>query len=309
MELLVFGADSLVGSHFVATTGHTVVASGRRDPRPELPSVRRFRPAELGRPEDLTEAVRSSGAGAVLNFAAATEVDRAERERPAAGAEPGGEVYEVNAVAPGAIAAACAERQLPFFQLSTDFVFDGSAGPYPEEALPAPLSPAVSWYGWTKGEGERRVREAHPEAVILRIAYPFRARYDRKMDFARSLLARRRAGSLPPLFTDQVFSPTWVPDVSRALEHLLERRSRGTYHVASPETTTPYEFARALLGELEGSPPTLSTGSMAEFLRRPGATPRPRRGGLRVERLPAEGVLPRRWREAVGEFVAEVRAG
>jgi dTDP-4-dehydrorhamnose reductase len=308
-ELLVFGADSLVGSHFVGQTSRSIAAAGRRDPRDDGLSVAEFAPVDLARPEAVERLVRDSGAETVVNFAAATDVDGVERERPAPPASEGGAAWAVNARAPEAMARAARASGKRLIHLSTDFVFDGTAGPYAEDAEPSPFGPQMSWYGWSKSAGETAVRRALGSAVVVRIAYPFRAKYPRKTDLARGLIARYRAGTLPPLFDDQLFTPTWVPDVSRALEHLLERGGSGTYHVASPEATSPFEFGSALLERVAGRPPAVARGSMEGFLKRPGVTPRPRRGGLVVERLRATPAAPTGWSEAIERFVAEGGAG
>jgi dTDP-4-dehydrorhamnose reductase len=298
-RLLVFGATSLVGSHFVRHTHHTLEAAGRRDPRERGLPVDRFDPVELSRAPEIDRRIRESAAEAVVNFAGFTDVEAAEQERARPGAAPSGSAFGLNALAPEAMARAARESRKRFLHLSTDFVFDGTSGPYPETADPAPLSPRVGWYGWTKGEGERRARAAHPDTAILRIAYPYRAVWEGKTDFARSWLAKFRAGSLPPLFVDQRLTPTWIPDASRAVEHILRTGGTGVFHAASPSATTPYEFGSELLSAAAGHPVELARGSMQEFLQRPGATPRPLRGGLTVDRLVREGVPLTDWRSGI----------
>jgi dTDP-4-dehydrorhamnose reductase len=85
--------------------------------------------ADLTQPEACAAAIRAADCDAVINAAAWTAVDLAETEEAAA--------TVVNAAAPGAMAAACAERGLPFLHVSTDYVFDGQ-GPW------APMA-AASW--------------------------------------------------------------------------------------------------------------------------------------------------------------------
>lgn len=306
IELLVFGADSLVGSHFVTTTQHTCRAAGRSGPRSGDLPVAAFENVDLSRPRDVASVIHRAQEGVVVNFAAATNVDAVERERPRTAPEASeGEALTVNALAPEAMAKATHATGKYFISISTDFVFDGTVGPYAETAEPDPFSPKVSWYGWTKGKGERRIRLTDPAAAIVRVAYPYRSTFPRKLDFARRLLDQYRNHSLPPLFTDQEITPTWIPDVSRAVEHLIRTRASGTFHVASPEVTSPHRFGRELLGVVYGSIPDLAEGSMEEFLRRPGATPRPRRGGLACHRLPAEGLRLTTWQEGIRQLVAE----
>mgnify|MGYP000520696357 CR=1 FL=1 len=83
----------------------------------------------------------------IVNATAYTAVDKAEEDETTAVA--------VNAVAPAAMARACADKGIPFVHISTDYVFDGSGdGPVPEDAPWAPLSA----YGRSKLDGESRVR-------------------------------------------------------------------------------------------------------------------------------------------------------
>lgn len=298
-RVLVFGADSLVGSHFAETSGHRVFAAGRTDPRARSISVERFQRVDLERPDDAVAAVAEAEVDGVVNFAAATDVDRVERERAASPEEAKGVAYTVNALAPAAMSRAAYARGLPFVSLSTDFVFDGRTGPYAESELPSGWAPTVSWYGWTKARGEQLVRDANPSAAIVRISYPYRTSFPGKLDFGRKILAARRQPSVVSYFDDQVITPTWVPDVTRAIDHVLAARRSGVYHVASPEPTTPFEFARTLVTEAEGKDPGFSPGSMQQFLRRSGATPRPSHGGLSCARIQAEGVRLTSWREGV----------
>ncbi len=305
-KVLVFGADSLVGTHFVSSTQHTCRAAGRSDPRSANLSVAKFDKVDLCQTRDVASLTHRSQEEVVVNFAAATNVDGVERERPRTAPEQSeGEAFTVNALAPEAMAKATCATGRFLISISTDFVFDGTAGPYAEAATPDPFSPKVSWYGWTKGEGERRIRLADPAAAIVRIAYPYRSNFSRKSDFARRLLDQYRSHSLPPLFTDQEITPTWIPDVSLVVEHLIRTRASGTFHVASPEVTSPHRFGRELLGVAYGSIPDLAEGSMEEFLKRPGVTPRPRRGGLSCRRLLAEGLRLTTWQEGIRQLVAE----
>ncbi len=68
----------------------------------------------------------------------------------------------INAIGAENAARAAAAAGAQFVQLSTDYVFDGTADePYREDA---PLHP-LGAYGRTKAEGERRVLAAHPDAL------------------------------------------------------------------------------------------------------------------------------------------------
>jgi dTDP-4-dehydrorhamnose reductase len=304
-DLLVFGGDSLVGSHFVQTTRHHVIAMGRRDPRTDHLTVAGFERLDFTDTHGVEKAVRRTDADIVVNFAAVTDVDEVERERPATAVGAQGYAYLVNTAAPEAIARASRDTGKFFISLSTDFVFDGAEGPYSEDAEPAPFSPRISWYGWTKGEGERRIRSSYSEAAVIRIAYPYRTAHAVKLDFARKIIDGHRRHARQPYFSDQQITPTWIPDVSRSVEHLIGKRKAGTFHVASPALTTPYQFACEILSYLGIPSNEVTEGSMETFLQRSGITPRPRRGGLICRRLAEQGVPLTSWRDGIRLLIAE----
>lgn len=300
-EVLVIGADSMVGSHFVEHGGFRCAAIGRRDPRTSGLPVERFDPVDLEHPLALHRLVLQAPEIAVVNFAAQTDVDAIESQRPADPAAADGSAWKVNALAPGYVAHGADESGKHLVQVSTDFVFDGEAGPYDEAASRSPFTSRMSWYGWTKSEGERRASALHPSATVVRIAYPYRSDFPAKMDFARRMLQRHREGSLPPLYVDQQISPTWIPDVTEALAAVIRRGFSGIVHVASPDLTTPHEFGMELLGRATGHPVELPKGSLGTPAA--GRAPRPRRGGLRSVRVNELGVHPTSWRRGIEQLL------
>src|SRR6185437_4134449 len=154
MRLLVLGAGGQVGHEL------------RRHPWPAGTVVTALDRGGL----DITrrEAVAATIAGLrpdiVVNAAAYTAVDRAETERDAA--------WAANRDGPAHIAASCHDSGIKLIHISTDYVFDGSkSSPYREDD---PVSP-LGVYGASKEAGERAVREALREHVILRTAWVYSA--------------------------------------------------------------------------------------------------------------------------------------
>ena len=297
------GATSMVGSHFLGRASLRIAAADLADPKQLGLRVERFSRIDLTHLEEVATLVHSAPEPAVVNFAARTDVDPIERERSWTGARPG-PAWTVNALAPQSIAAACRASGKYFVQISTDFVFDGTAGPYDESAPRSPFSEKVSWYGWTKSEGERLSGDADPSRAVVRISYPYRAQFSAKLDFARWMVERYRKGALPPLYANQQITPTWVPDVTRVLEELLRRRVPGVFHVASPEVTSPFEFGRELLSRTEGTTPTVEAGSLSAPRPGSGIAPRPLRGGLRSTRSLELGIRLTSWRTGIEHLAA-----
>jgi dTDP-4-dehydrorhamnose reductase len=310
--LLVFGANSLVGSDFVvaATERFPITAAGRTDPRTSGLPVRRFQNVDLS-DEAAVRALLASRTedAAWVNFAARTDVDGCEAERPQDAFEISqvdrpDTAWRINAALPGWLAEEAERRGIPMLQISTDFVFDGSAGPYVEESEPSPLNRRLTWYGYSKGVGEQRIRSSHGPFAILRISYPYRTAFPAKTDFARNLLDRAQTGRLYPLYSDQVITPTWIPDVSLGLLAILDAHATGVFHAASPEATTPLGFAQELFRVFRVGTGPLASAKLAEQPLGPRTAPRPLSGGLTVRRLLELGVTPTSWRDGIVRMAA-----
>lgn len=140
--ILVFGKTGQVSSSLARAQG--VKAVGRDE-------------ADLTNPAACAALIRDLQPAAVINAAAYTNVDKAEEEEAKA--------TVINGEAPGAMAQAAAELEVPFVHISTDYVFDGSGiEPWTPDQQTAPLGA----YGRSKLAGEEAVRAAGGTHAILR---------------------------------------------------------------------------------------------------------------------------------------------
>jgi dTDP-4-dehydrorhamnose reductase len=230
-------------------------------------------------------------ADVLVNAAAFTHVDRCEREPEVA--------RRANAEAPGVLARACAAAGTRLVHVSTDYVFAGdSERPYREDDEPAPRSV----YGRTKLEGERRVRAAAPDALIVRTSWVF----GRGRNFVAAILAqagaRRRGEASGPLrvVDDQQGCPTYAWDLAEGLRGLLEAGARGLYHLAGGGVATWWDLARASLdaGGFEDL--------VVERIQTRGLdldAPRPAWSVLDCSKAAAQGVRLRSWRDALHAYL------
>lgn len=229
----------------------------------------------------------------VILFSAYTDVDEAERQRD----HKDGASWQINVQGTKNVVLACQKYHRGLFFISTDFVFDGQNGPYSENGQPGGDLKKISWYGITKLEAESKVKTL-TDFIILRISHPYRANFQNKDDFARAILRRYQTGDLFPLFTDQKFTPTLIDDLPTAIQVLFDANTRGIVHLASPELTTPFEFAHNLITTFGLDPKDLKPGKLAALLKK-GATPRPLNGGLRVEKIKNLGFEPTSWQKGI----------
>jgi dTDP-4-dehydrorhamnose reductase len=258
---------------------------------------------------DITSADENNNFDVVVNFAAFTNVDGAEAQK----GDENGLVWKLNVEGPGSLAEICTEKNIFLVHISTDFVFQGNTanpGPYPEDVHLPENSDGIGWYGWTKNRAEKIMMESKCKNAIVRYGYPFRAAsFDIKKDWARNLLSLYNEHKLYPLFTDQIQSIILIDDLTQPLCKIINGEIEGIFHIASKDTTTPYEVGCYLLEKYSGKPVEIKKGLMTEFLSAPGRTPRPRLGGLKVEKTEKLlGMKFRTWREMIDEFVIQLNS-
>jgi dTDP-4-dehydrorhamnose reductase len=200
----------------------------------------------------------------------------------------------------------CDAHAVPLVFFSTDYLFDGEAGPYAEDAPVRPLNV----YGRSKLEGERIVDTLACPAV-LRITNVFDVGFDVKNYLIRVLDHLR---SRQPLIVpdDQLATPTYATWLADQAVTLIERGrlcapgADRTLHLGCDEMVSRVEFAQrvaALLGDdasmVEGRP----TSALNQ------AAPRPLRGGLRNDRLKQLlGVASIRFEDALRNVLPRMRA-
>jgi dTDP-4-dehydrorhamnose reductase len=245
----------------------------------------------------------------VINFAAFTNVDGAEKER---GQE--GFVWKLNVEGPRNLIEVCKKKDIFLIHISTDFVFPGDSefpGPYSETDTPLDkFDKRMGWYGWTKRIAEKDILESGIGTAIVRYGYPFRAAtFDLKNDWARNLIKLYNEGKLYPLFTDQVQSILFIDDLVTPLVKIVDNKLSGIFHIASKDTTTPYESGKYLLEKMTGNSVDIQNGSMEEFLKASGRTPRPLFGGLTTNITEEKLEMKfKTWREMVDEFIKQSRS-
>jgi dTDP-4-dehydrorhamnose reductase len=245
---------------------------------------------------------------AVINFAAFTNVDAAEKET---GKEEG-LTYKLNVEGPKNLAEWCNENNIFLIHISTDFVFPGNEaepGPYDEETPIAETPEGIGWYGWTKNRAELMLKNFSNKYAIVRYGFPFRAdKYELKKDWARNLISLYDEQKLYPLFDDQIQNVLYIDDLVDPLNKIINEELTGVFHIASEDTASPFEIGSYLLEKYAGKPIELQKGSMAEFLKTSGKAPRPRLGGLKVEKTETKlGMKFKTWRGMVDEFIKQLK--
>ncbi len=291
MRIVVIGASGQVSQ----------ALQERRSAAPDIDVQPIGRPElDLLRPETVLAAIRRRAPDVIVNTAAYTAVDQAERETDLA--------FAVNATGAGVLADAAAALRVPLIHLSTDYVF-GDCGDAPlDEAVPAL---PMNVYGRTKLAGEGEVAARLADHVVLRMAWLY-SPFGR--NFLKTMLKKSETEAEVAVVADQIGSPTSALDASDAIltiaRNLLrspEPALRGTFHLAARGYASWADFAEAIFA---ASSPIIRRAvrvkriSTAEY---PAAARRPTNSRLdcsRVARL--HGITLPHWRTPIEACVRRV---
>ena len=204
--------------------------------------------------------VRENAPDAIINCAAATNVDGCEKDTDLA--------YRINAIGPRNLAIAATENDIPLVHISTDYVFPGDGSrPYIEFDETAPKSA----YGRTKLAGERFVQQFSKRWYIVRTAWL----YGEGKNFVRTMLSLAEKNDTIGVVDDQVGNPTSALELARAIKALLPTDQYGIYHGTCEGICSWADFTEEIF-RLKGVSTKVEHISSEEYKRRfPASADRP----------------------------------
>jgi|SRR5262249_55872983 len=224
----------------------------------------------------------------VINCAAATDVDRCEREPAWA--------YKANEEGPRNLTRASSSNGAAMVHVSTDYVFDGAKeGLYTQDDQPNPLSV----YARSKLAGELAVAAELDRAYIVRSSWIFGKG---GKNFGSRVVELARSGARLKGVIDQISIPTYAPDLAARIDEITTKGVYGLYHVTNTGATTWMEFARMALDLAGFADVTIEAVIRAE-LGQPAA--RPRNSAMRCLLSERLGLAPlRTWQDALRDFIS-----
>jgi dTDP-4-dehydrorhamnose reductase len=224
----------------------------------------------------------------VISSAAMTHVDGCARDPALA--------YRINGMGVQNLVLAAAATDAEFVQISTNEVFDGAAqSPYDEWAERRPINA----YGRSKLAGEWYTQNLLNRFYIVRTAWLYATGGH---NFPHRILQLAETRDTLQVVTDEISSPTYVPDLVEALLNLIDTHAYGMYHLVNEGVASRYDFAQALLQSSGRGSTTLAPITSAAFKRE--STPPPY-APLANNAAGSLGIRLPPWEEAVSAFVAE----
>lgn len=239
MKILITGSNGLLGQKIVRQlkkhNENFLATSLGANRNPDCPESN-FQSLDITNEQEVNELIQSYQPTAVINTAAMTNVDACEDDQE--------NCRKINVDAVKYLFETCRAQQTHFIHLSTDFVFDGEAGPYKEEDERNPLS----IYAKSKADAEDiLLNDDYTNWSILRTIIVF----GKGNNLSRSnivLWAKSALETGDPLniVNDQFRAPTWADDLAWACIRTAEINARGVYHISGPETFSIYELVERI---------------------------------------------------------------
>ncbi|MCC6961639.1 MAG: SDR family oxidoreductase [candidate division Zixibacteria bacterium] len=231
MKILIAGGAGLLGSELVRRLGgiHEVTATYHTQSPPAGVSTLRVDLSNIAEVQSLFGGQRFD---VVINAAGAAAVDRCEQDHQHA---------EVGNIAiPRSLVQALAASKTHLYHISTDYVFDGEAGPYDETAQARP----INYYGATKWHGEQVIAASGQPATIVRVCSLYSLDLGVRSNLYNSVVAALAQGQQYVAATDLWSNPTNVADVADAFADLLALGATPpVIHLAGREHLSRHAFA------------------------------------------------------------------
>ncbi|WP_186756061.1 SDR family oxidoreductase [Echinicola salinicaeni] len=235
--ILVTGANGLLGQKLIQRLlekgTFKIVATGRGACR--LPKDWQgfdYEPMDITDPAAIEKVFAAHKPEIIIHGAAMTNVDQCETEKDAC--------YAQNVSAVKNIIAASEKIGAYLLHVSTDFIFDGEAGPYTEEAKANP----INYYGETKLEAEKLILASKLKWGIARTVLV----YGISHDMSRSNIVLWVKNSIEQgkdlqIVDDQLRTPTLAEDLAEGCLLMAEQKATGIFNISGEELLTPYEMA------------------------------------------------------------------
>lgn len=295
MRVLITGARGQVGTELVRL-------------RPEWVKTITFdsQQLDISNARAVYKVIETEKPALIINAGAYTAVDRAESDQSRA--------YAVNGDGPVNLARAAEKIGIPFFHISTDYVFSGNAQrPYQENSAVDPNTV----YGRSKLMGEQGVVEACSQYIILRTSWVFAAH---GTNFVRNMLRLGDEKQHLRVVSDQCGGPTSAASIARALWSLVHKYHDvgsagfewGIFHYSGAPATTWHAFAKAIFNQAQGRGilervPSLEAITTEEY---PTPARRPAYSVLDCSRILTMHDIPQSdWRDELESTLLEIKKG
>ncbi len=274
-RVLITGANGLLGQQLIGVfrDDYEVHALGLQA-QPRLPGGNfQYHQGDITDRKLLRELNQEIVPKFIIDAAAFTDVDGSETQRELC--------WKVNVTGVGNLVYAAQKVHARLIHVSTDYVFDGKAGPYREEDRPNPLG----FYARAKLAGENALLNGKADFAMARTMVLYGSGCELRPNFVTWLLAQLRSGKAVRIVDDQFGNPTLASELAQALRVLAESGRQGIYHISGSEVISRYHFA-VKIAEVFNLDAALIQPIKTSDLKQ--AAPRPLRSGFDISKAVRE---------------------
>ncbi|WP_297824757.1 dTDP-4-dehydrorhamnose reductase [uncultured Methanobrevibacter sp.] len=279
MKILITGSNGMLGHDLIEALkdNHELVLTTSRT-------------LDITDKEQVFDFISQNKPDIVINSAAYTDVDGCEQNQDLA--------YSVNGEGVKNLALACREADSALVHISTDYVFNGeNTRPWVEDDEIGP----ISVYGKSKLKGEQAILEILDKFFIVRTAWLYGVN---GRNFPKTMLELAENHSQITVVYDEVGTPTYTPDLAKAISQLIETEHYGIYHITNSGSCSWCEFARYIF-EAAGKDVEVIPVTAAQFAR---PAPRPHYSVLENRNWIEKGFEPlRSYKEAIKEYIELIK--
>jgi len=211
--------------------------------------------------------------GYVINTGAMTDVDGCESQKE--------KCWKINVESVENIAYAARKSGAKIVHLSSDYIFDGKAGPYSEISAPNP----VGFYGKSKLASENILISSELDYAIVRTMVLYGSGVQVRRNFVTWLIEKLKQDEKVTIVTDQVGSPTLADDLAGAILKIIEYKKWDIYHISGSELIDRYNFALKIADIFKLDKSLISSITTPE-LKQPAL--RPLKSGFIIDKAKAE---------------------
>jgi len=219
-RLLVIGANGMLGQrvvHFYSDNPEAQLLTCSFEDKPCFSNTE-YKICDLTKRESVREIVLDFYPDYIVNAAAYTNVDMSETDRETA--------WKVNVKGVEYLAEACRIIDAHLIHMSSDYIYDGTKGPYDEKATPNPLG----YYGRTKLASENVLKVSGIYYTVLRTNVLYGIA-DSRPDYVRWVVNSLKQGKIINIVTDQINNPTYIDDMVQAISKVIEFKKYGIYNI------------------------------------------------------------------------------
>jgi dTDP-4-dehydrorhamnose reductase len=235
-KILITGSNGLLGQKLVAKLAlentFEVLATAKGENRLGFETGYRFLSLDITQKQEIDQLFENEKPDLVIHTAAMTNVDQCETEKE--------QCWALNVTAVEHLVNACKVHNCHFTHLSTDFIFDGTSGPYHENDQPNP----ISFYGWSKYAAEKIVEHSPIKWAIARTVLV----YGVAQDMSRSNIILWVKQSLEnnktiKVVNDQWRTPTLAEDLADGCILISTKEAEGIFNISGKDLLNPYQMA------------------------------------------------------------------